>query len=75
MDFFSAIQSLQYKQSPKTIDDLVSAIVKSFEDFPIVESNKIFLTLQSCMIKIMKVKGSNKYQIPHIEKVVLEREG
>ena len=66
---------MQNKKAPKTINELVSAIVKSFETFSTVESNKIFLTLQSHMIEIMKAKGSNKYKIPHIKKAMLQREG
>ena len=73
--FFSAIQSLHYKESPKTTDELVNAVVKSFEAFPVVKSNHIFLTLQLCMIEIMRAKGSNKYKIPHVSKSMLESEG
>lgn len=75
LGFFSAIQSLQHKESPKTIDELVRAVVKSFENFSSVKSNHIFVTLQLCMIEIMKANGSNKYKIPHFNKERLEREG
>jgi len=68
LGFFNAIQSLQHKEAPKTIDDLIMAIEKSFLDFTTSESNKIFLTLQACMIEIMKVRGSNRYKIPHCKK-------
>jgi hypothetical protein len=74
LGFFSAIQSLQYKESPKTIDKLVGAVVKSFENFSPVKSNQIFLTLQLCMIEIMKAEGSNKYKVPHFKKGRLERQ-
>ncbi|KAI5396852.1 hypothetical protein KIW84_062904 [Lathyrus oleraceus] len=73
LGFFSAIQSLQYKEAPKTIDELISAVVKSFENFPSIKSNRIFVSLQLCMIEIMKEKGSNKYKIPHVNKERLER--
>ncbi|KAL7154802.1 hypothetical protein ABFS83_03G027500 [Erythranthe nasuta] len=75
LGFFSAIQSLQTKEPVKTVDELIAAVVKSFEDFPSTKSNRIFLTLQSCMIEVLKVKGCNKYKIPHIKKVMLERTG
>ncbi|XP_057426190.1 uncharacterized protein LOC130719589 [Lotus japonicus] len=75
LGFFSAIQSLQHKEAPKTMDDLVSAVVRSFEAFSAIQSNKIFLTLQSCMIEIMKTKGSFEYKVPHINKAMLQREG
>ena len=75
LGFFRAIQSLQYKEAPTIVDELVNAVVKSFEAFSTVETDKIFLTLQTCMIEIMKAKGSNKYKIPHSKKAVLERCG
>lgn len=68
-----AIQSLQHKEAPKAIDELVNAVVKSFENFSSVKSNYI-LTLHLGMIEIMKAKGSNKYKIPHVNKEKLERE-
>ncbi|KAL7157635.1 hypothetical protein ABFS83_02G090600 [Erythranthe nasuta] len=75
LGFFCAIQSLQTKEPVKTVDELVVAVVKSFEDFPSTKSNRIFLTLQLCMIEVLKIKGCNKYKIPHIKKVMLERTG
>lgn len=36
LGFFSAIQSLHYKEAPKTIDELVNAVVKSFENYCVV---------------------------------------
>ncbi|KAL7087657.1 hypothetical protein ACP275_13G081300 [Erythranthe tilingii] len=75
LGFFSAIQSLQYKESPKNVDELINAVVRAFEGFSARKSNRIFLTLQSCMIEIMRGKGSNKYKIPHMSKAMLEREG
>ncbi|XP_010474143.1 PREDICTED: uncharacterized protein LOC104753613 [Camelina sativa] len=75
LGFFSAIQSLQHKACPKTIKDLVCAVEESFERYPTNHVNRIFLTLQSCMLEIMKVVGSNKYKIPHMKKSTLERNG
>ncbi|KAK4284387.1 hypothetical protein QN277_001230 [Acacia crassicarpa] len=75
LGFFNAIQSLQYKEVPKTTDDLIAAVVKSFESFSSIKSNKIFLTLQCCMVEILKKRGSNKYDLPHIRKEVMEKRG
>ena len=33
LGFFNAIQSLQHKEAPKTTDDLIMAVEKSFLDF------------------------------------------
>lgn len=75
LGFFNVIQSLRYKESPKNIDELVTAVEKAFEDFSLVLSNNIFLTLQHVMVEIMKVKGSNNYKIPHTNKAGLQRRG
>lgn len=47
LGFFSVIQALHYKEPTRTIDELISAVVKSFESFPSIVSNTIFLTLQT----------------------------
>jgi hypothetical protein len=75
LGFFAAIQALQYKEAPKTIDELISAVVKSFENYSSILSNRIFVSLHLCMTEIMKTQGSNKYKIPHVNKEKLEREG
>ena len=31
-----------------------------------VKLNKVFLTLQGCMIEILKMKGDNNYKVPHL---------
>ncbi|XP_050889102.1 uncharacterized protein LOC127094292 [Lathyrus oleraceus] len=72
LGFFSSIQALQHRESPNSIDELVSAVDKSFQEFEVTKSNHIFLTLQSCMIEIMKARGSHNYKIPHMKKKMLE---
>jgi hypothetical protein len=34
--------------------------------------NRVFLTLQGCMIEVMKDGGGNRYKIPHMDKDKLE---
>ncbi|KAM3343988.1 hypothetical protein P3S68_026078 [Capsicum galapagoense] len=75
LEIFNAIQSLQHREAPKTMDELVNAVIKAYELFPTEKINRIFLMLQSCMVEIMQVKGSNKYNILHIKKAMLEKEG
>ena len=38
------------------------------------KANRIFVTLQSVLKEAMKVKGCNKFKIPHMHKNKLERE-
>ncbi|KAJ0854273.1 hypothetical protein HanRHA438_Chr14g0660821 [Helianthus annuus] len=75
LGFFRAIQSLQEQEVLGSIDELVSAVKTSFERMPSHELNKVFLTLQTCMKEIMKVRGGNNYKTPHIGKGKLERQG
>ncbi|XP_022042259.2 uncharacterized protein LOC110944923 [Helianthus annuus] len=75
LGFFRAIQSLQEQEVLGLIDELVSAVKSSLERMPSHELNKVFLTLQTCMKEIMKVRGGNNYKIPHIGKGKLERQG
>ncbi|WCJ38093.1 hypothetical protein M5689_019169 [Euphorbia peplus] len=75
LGFFSAIQACQQQEPQHTVDELINVVVKSYENFPSWKTNRIFLSLQQCMIETMKVKGSIKYKTPHMNKGMLEREG
>ncbi|XP_017240013.1 uncharacterized protein LOC108212812 [Daucus carota subsp. sativus] len=75
LGFFSAIQNLHYKEAPRTVDELITSVENAYNAFSTVKSNRIFLTLQQCMIEIMKARGSNGYKIPHMKKGSLERNG
>ncbi|GKD05006.1 hypothetical protein Tco_1179980 [Tanacetum coccineum] len=75
LGFFRAIQSLQEQEVLGTIDELVNVVQASYGRMPSHELNNVFLTLQTCMKEILKVNGGNNYQIPHIGKGRLERQG
>lgn len=75
LGFFNSIQALQHKECPNTVPELISAVEKSFNEYPAKKVNRVFVTLQLCMREIMKIEGSNKYKIPHVKKDALEREG
>ncbi|XP_050233509.1 uncharacterized protein LOC126681996 [Mercurialis annua] len=57
--FFRAIDSIQHKEAPRTYDEFILAVEKSFEQYPVEELNNSFLTLQSCMHEVMKIDGGN----------------
>lgn len=75
LGFFRSIQSLQHQKSPKTIPELIKAVEESFNDLDSEKLNKVFLSLQQCMTEVMKVKGCNRYKLPHMGKDKLERQG
>ncbi|XP_047257945.1 uncharacterized protein LOC124890142 [Capsicum annuum] len=72
--FFREIQSFQYQKAPKNVDELVEAVERSFDEMKAKQLNHVFLTLQSCMIEVMKDSGSNNYKVSHLNKNGLERE-
>ncbi|KAL6578618.1 hypothetical protein OROMI_008834 [Orobanche minor] len=71
LGWFRALQSLQTKRASYTIDQLVDAVMCSFSELSHVKLNNVFLTLQSCMIEILKIRGHNNYKIPHMNKAML----
>ncbi|XP_057792582.1 uncharacterized protein LOC131009299 [Salvia miltiorrhiza] len=74
LGWFRAIQSLQTESICNSVGDLVNAVINSFNELSPNTLNKVFLSLQSCMIKILKVKGRNSYKIPHMRKNALIRQ-
>ena len=75
LGFFAAIQSLQQNEVTNSVDELIQAVETAYDNFPTEISNNIFLSLQSCMIETMKVKGCNNYETPHMKKEMLINRG
>lgn len=75
LGFFSAIQSLQQKVRANSVDELIEAVKKSFDEYPTKKVEYVWLTLQICMREILKVEGYNRYKIPHVNKARLDRKG
>ncbi|XP_057763964.1 uncharacterized protein LOC130985140 [Salvia miltiorrhiza] len=74
LGWFRAIQSLQTESMSTNVDGLVNAVIKSFNELRPSTLNKVFISLQSCMVEILKVKGRNSYKIPHLGKDALIRQ-
>ena len=75
LGFFRAIQSLQHQQAPNNIDELVKAVVDSFNAMGHDKLKNVFLSLQQCLIEVMKCDGGNNYKLPHMGKEKLARQG
>ena len=73
LGFFSSIQSLTDCKSPKTIPELIKGVQEEFDGYEVSKLNRVFITLQTCMVEVMKNGGANKYKIPHMNKDRLER--
>ncbi|XP_031112047.1 uncharacterized protein LOC116016020 [Ipomoea triloba] len=75
LGFFRALQSLQHQEAPRNVDELVVATHKAFNEISVESLSNVFLTLQLCMVEVMKKYGGNNYKLPHINKQRLAREG
>ncbi|XP_042027326.1 uncharacterized protein LOC121774533 [Salvia splendens] len=73
LGFFRAIQSLQDDKVATNIDELLGNVWSSFEELTPQTLNNVFLTLQSCLSKILEVHGGNNCKIPHLNKERLRR--
>nr|GLL29754.1 uncharacterized protein LOC109190808 isoform X1 [Ipomoea trifida] len=74
LGFFRALQSLQYQEAPRNVDELVAVTIKAFDEISVDSLSNVFLTLQLCMVEVMKKFGGNNYKLPHINKQRLARE-
>lgn len=73
--FFRSIQSLMHKKMPNDVDGLLEAVQEAFNELHPQTLHKVWITLQLVMNEILKNKGNNKYQLPHVNKNKLEAEG
>ena len=74
LGFFASLQSRYYLENPKSCQDIIAMVKKTFEDYPSRLLNFIWLTYMSCLNEIIVHGGSNFYKIPHMNKHKLERE-
>ncbi|XP_057770715.1 uncharacterized protein LOC130990503 [Salvia miltiorrhiza] len=74
LGWFRAIQSLQIESMSTNVDGLVNAVINSFNELSPTTLNKVFLSLQSCMVEILKVKRRNSNKIPHLGNDALIRQ-
>ncbi|XP_021775181.1 uncharacterized protein LOC110739035 [Chenopodium quinoa] len=75
LGLFRSIQSLQYQSFPRDLEELIQKVKQSYDTFNPHVNKYIWVTLQKCMIKILKAEGGNKYKIPHMNKKKLENLG
>ena len=75
LGFFNSIQSIQYKENPQTIDELIASVEDAYWSEPIYTTDFIFLTLMQTMEQTMLAKGKNNYKLQHMGKERLLRSG
>jgi hypothetical protein len=75
LGFLASLQSLTHDTECKSMDDLIENMLKKYVEYDSTLISRVFLTLQSCLIEVMKVRGGNRYKIPHMNKARLEALG
>ena len=66
--FFRALQSLTDCRGPKTIRELIQHVEEEYLNYDVDKLARVFVTLQSCMLEVMKQEGGINYKIPHMNK-------
>lgn len=75
LGFFNAIQALQHQHAPNDIDELITAVEKSFSELPVETLDNVFYSLQKAFECTMLRQGCNGYNLAHLGKQKLRREG
>ncbi|XP_021858811.2 uncharacterized protein [Spinacia oleracea] len=73
--FFKSIQSFMHKKMPKDVDKMMEAVNEAFYELEPITLSHVWTTLQYVMNEILKAKGSNNYDLPHVNKKKLAAEG
>ena len=74
LGFFRAMQ-LFNDDCPANEEELIESIEKAYGEYPLHKLNHVWLTLQSCLNKIIENDGGNDYKIPYMGKESLEWRG
>ena len=74
LGFFRSIQALQYQKVAYNVTQLLRAVNNAFDNLSPQCLRFVFITLQACMIEVMKRQGGFDYRIPHMNKTKAVRE-
>ena len=76
LGYFRALQSHSWQLEPATtIDGLIANVEQAWNEYDPHALNRVFLTHQSCLNRIIETGGNNDYDIPHMKKSSMERAG
>lgn len=64
-----------HKKMPKDIDAMLKAVHAAFYELEPRTLSDVWMSLQYVMNEILKCKGSNDYDLPHVNKRKLLRQG
>ena len=72
---FRALQSMQWKEEAKNMDEMVQRVLNVFQNWPSQRLDNTFLTLQCVMNQVIECLGNNDYKLEHMNKKRLEKLG
>jgi len=61
LGFFASLQSLTDRTTSRNMDELIQNVYIEYQNYNPILLNRVFLTLQTCMIEVMKDNGGNRY--------------
>ena len=70
---FNAIHALQHQEARRTINELIEAVQKAFDDMRDEKLDNVFFSLQKTMKCTMKAAGNNEYALAHVGKKITWR--
>lgn len=73
--FFRSIQSLAFESAPNTLKELIESVEQAYDAYKVDTLEKVFITLQTVLVEVMKDEGGNNYKPPHMGKDKLKKEG
>ncbi|CAB1108292.1 unnamed protein product [Ectocarpus sp. CCAP 1310/34] len=68
LGFFNAIQSLQDRTTPRTVDEFIIEVKRAFEEQSPSTLDKVWESLQAILQEIILAKGDNTIKLPHLKK-------
>ena len=64
-----------HKKVPKDVDDMLEAVHHAYNELEPTTLGNVWLSYKYVMNEVLKVKGSNDYLVPHVNKKKLAAEG
>lgn len=75
LGFLFFLQCKTFLKNSKSMEEIIENVKKEYNEYDEDLVNRVFLTLQSCFIEVIKVDGGNGYKIHHMNKDRLQRFG
>jgi len=75
LGFFASLQFKADDLNSSSLDDLIANVKEEYQNYDPDLLNRVFLTLQGCLIEVMKQRGGNHYKVSHMNKDRLEHLG